>query len=316
MSLKAIWSQNSPYSKFLLTVGIILVSATFFTLLSMILAMALYGVSLEGLNTLLTDYSNPKTISVLKFIQTVSTIGTFILPAILLAWMFDPDPVSFLSLNRKPSPKGAFLVILALLAALPLINFLGEINSRMSLPSFLSGIEKWMKDSEDKAAELTKYFMEMHSPADLILNILMIGLLPAIGEELLFRGLIQRIFTGWLKNKHVAIWLTAILFSAMHIQFYGFLPRMMLGVLLGYLLTWSGSLWLPMLAHFVNNTAAILLTWMFREQVIGLDADKIGTEEYLSVLASAAVSGLLIMMIRSSESRALAAGVSSADVGN
>lgn len=304
MSLKAIWSENTPYSKFLLTVGLILISVTFFTLVSLVIAGVVYGLSITELNALLTDYSDPRAIQVLKFIQTFSTIGSFIFPAFCMAYLFSTQPIAYLSLNRRAQGGSILLVILAFLAALPLINFIGELNSRMSLPSFLAGVENWMRESEDKAAELTKYFLDMHSTGDVLFNLFMIALLPAIGEELIFRGIIQRIFSEWLKNIHVAVWLSAILFSALHIQFYGFLPRMMLGVMLGYLLVWSGSLWLPIVAHFVNNAAAIIMTYLFREDMIGVDADKIGTQsDYASVLVSLACTGILLWMVYRKEKR-------------
>jgi CAAX protease family protein len=304
MSLKAIWSENTPYSKFLLTVGLILISVTFFTLVSLVVAGLVYGLSIVELNALLTDYSDPRAIQVLKFIQTFSMIGSFIFPAFCIAYLFSTQPIAYLSLNKKAQGGSILLVVLAFLVALPLINFVGELNSHLSLPSFLSGVEKWMRESEDKAAELTKYFLEMHSTGDVLFNLFMIALLPAIGEELIFRGVVQRIFSEWLKNIHVAVWISAILFSALHIQFYGFLPRMMLGVMLGYLLVWSGSLWLPMVAHFVNNAAAIILSYLFREEVIGLDADKIGTQsDYVSVMVSLVCTGFLLWMVYKREWR-------------
>jgi uncharacterized protein len=263
-----------------------------------VLASVVYGISIEELNVVIADYKNPAAIPVLKFIQTFSTIGTFIIPSFVLAYLFSLYPLSYLSLSKRVNAASVLGVVVALLAALPLINYLGELNAHLSLPSFLSGVEKWMRESEDKAAELTKYFLDMNSTSDVLFNLVMIGLLPAIGEELLFRGIIQRIFSEWLKNIHVAVWISAILFSALHIQFYGFFPRMMLGVLLGYLLVWSGSLWLPIIAHFVNNSAAIVLTYLFREEVIGVDADKIGTEsDYVSVAVSVVLTGFLLWMI-------------------
>jgi membrane protease YdiL (CAAX protease family) len=304
MSLKAIWANTSAYSRFLLTVGIILISAVVFTLISTFSAVLIYHVSISEMQTLLNDFSNPFAIKILKFIQTVSTIGIFIFPALLIAYLFDPRPVSYLSLQKKPGIISALLVILALLTALPLINYLGDLNSKMSLPSFLAPVENWMRESEDKAAELTKSFLDMHSFSDVLYNVFMIGLLPAIGEELLFRGIIQKIFSEWSKSVHIGIWTSAILFSAMHIQFYGFIPRMMLGVLLGYLLVWSGSLWLPMLAHFINNASAVLLTYLFQNQLIKVDADKIGTEnDYVSVLISALLTGTLLWLIYKKEQK-------------
>jgi membrane protease YdiL (CAAX protease family) len=305
MSFKAIWAGSTAYSKFLLAVGIILTSAVFFTLLSMVAATLVYEVSMVKLQEILNDFSDPKAIPILKFIQTFSTIGTFILPAFVIAYLFSQEPLEYLSLRKKAAAISSILVVVALVAALPLINFLGEINSHMSLPSFLSGIEKWMKDSEDKASELTKSFLVMHSVSDVLLNVFMIALLPALGEELLFRGIIQRIFSEWAKNIHTGIWISAVLFSAMHMQFYGFIPRMMLGVLLGYLLAWSGSLWLPVIAHFVNNAAAVIFTYLFREQMMSIDPDKMGTEgEMTSVLISVVVvAGLLWLVYRGEKIR-------------
>ncbi|TAF81977.1 MAG: CPBP family intramembrane metalloprotease, partial [Sphingobacteriales bacterium] len=96
--------------------------------------------------------------------------------------------------------------------------------------------------------------------------LLMIAILPAIGEELFFRGTIQNIFTALFKNPHVAVWLTAILFSAIHLQFYGFLPRMFLGALFGYLFIWGKSIWLPILGHFLNNGFAVIMAFRLQQE--------------------------------------------------
>jgi membrane protease YdiL (CAAX protease family) len=302
MSLKATWAGTSPYSKFLLAVGVILISAVLFTLISTLAAMSFYGISMSQLQFLLSDFSNPDAIPVLKLIQTVSTIGTFILPPFLIAYLFDARPASYLSLDKKAKFSSALLVVVALIAALPFINFLGDLNSRMSLPSFLSGLEKWMKSSEEQAAQLTRSFLEMHSVSDVLFNVFMIGLLPALGEELLFRGIVQRIFSDWSKNVHIGIWTSAVLFSAMHVQFYGFIPRMMLGALLGYLLVWSGSLWMPILAHFVNNASAVVFTYLFNTQKMTVDPDKVGTEnDYVSVVISIILTGALLWLIYKKE---------------
>src|SRR5688572_11298682 len=161
MSLKAIWAENTPYSKFLLAVGIILISATFFTLLGLMVAVLLYGIPFGDLENLLADTANPTTLSILKFVQVVSTIGTFVLPSLVIAWLFDPRPADFLCLTRKVQTRSLLLVVVALVAALPLINFLGELNSHLSLPSWLSGVESWMKASEAQAAQLLEKFLDM-----------------------------------------------------------------------------------------------------------------------------------------------------------
>jgi membrane protease YdiL (CAAX protease family) len=304
MALKAIWQQNTAYSKLLLSVGIILIGAVLFTIISMVAAMAIYGVSMLQLQTLLTDYNNPTAISVLKLIQTISSVGIFIVPAFVIAYLFSNQPMEYLFVHRRANMVSALLVVVILILSTPLINFIGEINSHLKFPESFAAIEKWMRDSEDKAAELTKQFLVMKNFGDVVFNIFMIALLPALGEELLFRGVIQRIFTEWSKNIHVGIWMAAFLFSAMHMQFYGFFPRLLLGAMMGYLLVWSGSLWLPIIAHFVNNATAVFFTYLFDEKIIAVDADKIGTEgEMASVLISALiVAGLLLVIYRREKS--------------
>jgi len=147
----------------------------------------------------------------------------------------------------------------------------------------------------------------MHSVSQMLYMVFMIGLLPALGEELLFRGILQRLFSEWTRNIHAGIWISAVLFSAMHMQFYGFIPRMMLGALLGYLLAWSGSLWLPVIAHFINNASAVVLTYLFSKNVIELDADKIGTGDEMNVvwISIVVVAFLLLLIYRIEKNRRL-----------
>jgi membrane protease YdiL (CAAX protease family) len=298
--IKAIWERNTPYSKFLISVGIILVSAVFFTLLSTILSTLIYGVSFLELQQLMSEPEQPVTMSILKLVQTLSAIGTFIIPPFILAYLFSKRPINFLSLDKSPGNISLVLIIIIMIVSTPMINFMGEINSNMHLPGFLKGVEDWMRDAEDQAARLTEAFLEMKTTGDLFFNLFMIALLPAVGEELVFRGVIQKIFHQWSKNVHVAVWTSAILFSAMHVQFYGFLPRMVLGGMLGYMLVWSGSLWLPIVAHFINNAAAIVFTYLFQHELSEINPDKIGTEsDFISVAVSVIITtGLFVLLYR------------------
>jgi len=299
MRLKAIWANNTPYSKFLISVGIIMISAVFFTLISTFLASVIYGVDMAQLAILMGELENPSNIAVLKMVQTVSAIGTFIVPPFVLAWLFHPSPLDFLSIRKKPAFSSSVLIIALLFLAVPLINHLGELNSHFHLPSFLKGMEDWMKASEEQAARLTEVFLIMNTPTDMVVNLFMVAVIPAIGEELLFRGIIQNIFSRWLKNNHVAVWLAAILFSAMHMQFYGFIPRLLLGAMLGYLLVWSGNLWWPIIAHFVNNAAAVIFTYFYQNNMSTFDPDKIGVgyEQMNMVLLSIVCTGVLLFFL-------------------
>jgi hypothetical protein len=212
----------------------------------------------------------------------------------VLAYLFHGNPKEYLQL-RKVAPAASLLWVgLGMLAAVPLINLLGDLNSRMHLPSFLAPVEQWMRDSEDKAAVLTEAFLDMPGPGDLAFNLFMIALLPAVGEEWLFRGVVQRLFGEWSGKKQVGIWAAALLFSAMHLQFYGFVPRLLLGALLGYLLLWSGSIWLPMLAHFLNNAAAVLAAYLYQHQVLTTNPDTLGLgpDQFMILLASIILTAL------------------------
>lgn len=300
MKLKAIWEQNSPYSKLLLTVGVILVSTTLFTVIGTAIATAMYGISAEQLPNYLANIStDPVAVSIMKIIQIASSIGVFIFPALFLAFVFSQDAGGFLKLNRSSTLPVVVLTAAMMLSAIPLINAMGEWNSHMHLPGFLSEVEKWMRDAEDRAAEITEAFMKMETGGDLLINFIMIALLPAIGEELLFRGVIQRVLSDWSRNRHIGIWIAALLFSAMHAQFYGFLPRMLLGALFGYLLVWSGSIWVPILAHLVNNGAAVLFTWFMSKGSVTWNIDTVGAhpEDAMwvigSLLLTVAFTGLI-----------------------
>src|SRR5690606_2422366 len=119
----------------------------------------------------------------------------------------------------------------------------------------------WMKVQELQMEKITEKILQVTSFSGLLLNLLVIAIIPAIGEELLFRGCLQPVFHRWTKNIHIAIWITAIIFSAIHVQFYGFIPRMLMGAVFGYMLYWGRSIWLPIIAHFINNATAVIYTF-------------------------------------------------------
>ena len=249
--------------------------------------------------TKLEDFSNPNIIKGMKIVQTVSVVLIFIVPAFLYAYFSSEKKISYLKINKWFSFTLGMAVVLLVFTVMPLINWSGEINGKLSLPEFMYRIENWMKSSEENLKKLTDAFLQMDGIGDLVVNIVIVALLAAVGEELLFRGAMQNIFVEWTKNSHVAVWITAILFSAFHMQFYGFLPRMLLGVVLGYLYIWSGSLWLPILFHFLNNGMAVVVAYLVGKGMISQEAETIGSGEspIYFVLTSAVISiGLLFFI--------------------
>jgi len=188
------------------------------------------------------------------------------------------------------------LAVAFIMLSLPFINGIAVWNEGLHLPSFLFPIESWMRQSEAEAMRMTEAFLIMDTPLDLLINLIIIAIIPAIGEELLFRGLIQKLFLKWNGKLHLSVWLTAFVFSAVHIQFLGFFPRLLLGAVLGYMLVWSGSLWLPIIAHFTNNAFAVLLTYFIRMDKINPSMENIGTEGGSIVLISG-LGGLLFLYL-------------------
>jgi len=291
-----------PFRQLLFSGFIILVSFLSFTLISLIVAVPLFGldslVNIPGIN----DIDNPESLRILKYFQVVQSIGLFIIPPFIIGWLFGDKLSEYLFMNRSAGRLSVVMAIFITILALPFINFTGELNSRMELPQWLSGVENWMKNAEENAALVTEAFLKVDTVWGLLFNLFMIAFLPAIGEELLFRGVIQKIFTGWTKNHHWGIWITAILFSALHIQFYGFIPRMILGVLFGYLLIWSGSIWLPVIAHFVNNAFAVLAIYFIDKNLLDPKVENIGStpDSYYSALISFVLVFALLMIMRQS----------------
>ena len=227
-------------------------------------------------------FPQPVTTEALKWVQLIQTAALFLLPPFLMAFLWAKQPLEWLKLKSETRGYGLWAIFLMLMA-LPAINLVGYFNQQMSLPAFLEPLEQWMKTSEANAAHLTEQFLSVTTFDGLIINILLMALLPAVAEELTFRGVLQRLIQTQTneainregKRVHLAIWCSAILFSAIHMQFYGFLPRMLMGALFGYALVWTGSLWIPILMHFTNNAMAVILYFLAIRS--GWDMDKVDT---------------------------------------
>jgi membrane protease YdiL (CAAX protease family) len=169
-----------------------------------------------------------------------------------------------------------------------------EWNAEMSFPEFAKGFENWARAREDTAAELTKVLTNFGSIGELTFAVIIIAVLPAIGEELVFRGLIQNELYRGTRNIHASIWVAAFLFSAIHFQFFGFVPRLLLGALFGYLYYWSGSLSFAIFAHFVNNAVSVVALYLYQQGTVTFDIESNESMPVSIVILSAlATAGLL-----------------------
>lgn len=199
---------------------------------------------------------------------TMQDILAFILPAVVTMAIIYRRPFHVMGLDRAPSWLAITIVIVFYVISLPAMNWLVEMNKAMSLPSWMAGIEQAMRTAEDNAAEVTQEMLNINSVGQLILCVLVVGVMAGLSEEMLFRGAMLRTMQDSRLGKHAVVWITAILFSAFHLQFYGFVPRMLLGVWLGYLFVWTGSLWVPIIAHTLNNSTVVLMSYLSNKGVI------------------------------------------------
>ncbi len=236
--------------------------------------------------------------NILRAVQTYQTICLFIIPAIFLAVCFDSNPKGYLYLEQRNKPLIILLTIIASVIIIPFINWLAYFNQQMHFPEALKGIEQWMRNSEADANSVMEVMLKMDSVGALLINIILIGALAAVSEEILFRGIIQRIIADANKNIHVGIGVSALIFSAIHLQFYGFFPRLLLGAYFGYLLWWTKSLWMPILAHFVNNFIAVIGSYLEQKGIVtDTEWKTVGSFETIVSIISLLIFGIIVWMI-------------------
>lgn len=279
---------QKPTMQLLLIAMLCVFSATLFSIVAGLLVVVFFGFDLQSFN----DYTNPDVIAGLKFFQLMSAIGVFIVPPVVYGLIVTKKPFVLLALNKISTPKNWLLMGIIMVISVPFMSWLVEFNSNLVLPDFLTPLEHWMKQSEQSAEQLTKAFLSFNGLGSFLYVLLIVAVVPAIGEELLFRGVLQKIMVDWIKNYHVAIWVTAILFSALHMQFYGFLPRMLLGAIFGYVFYWSGSLWLPVLGHFINNGSVVTLSFFYPEMINNTEISLFeGNANWVATI----ISGILLL---------------------
>ncbi len=294
------FNSRHPLIQLLMFALITLISVLAVTLLSLLAGVVIFRIPPSDWLGML-DVTDAANIPVLKFLQITQSLSLFVIPPIVFGWFAVRKPWEYLNVDKKPDIKPVVAVVLLAVLILPVLNLLSLLNQELQLPGFLSGIEDWMKRAEEQAAGLTEAFLTVNNFGGYLVNVLMVVLIPAVGEEFFFRGVLQKIFHRWFGNAHVAIIFVAIIFSAFHMQFYGFLPRFALGLLFGYLLLWSGNIWYPVLAHGINNFLPVTLTYFFRDQFDPAELDKVGTgaESWIWALPALVLSiGAIIYFYR------------------
>ncbi len=288
--------DNKPFLQLLLIVSFCFLSVILFSIVGGIITVAAYGFDVLKMKNL----GDPEIIEGLKLFQLFSAIGLFLVPPILYGVFTSKTPLKKLSLDRLNKPINYILILGLMVVSTPFISWVIELNASMVLPESMSAIEQWMRSSERQAEDLTRAFLTFDGIGSLFYVLIIVAVVPALGEELLFRGVLQKIFISWTKNPHIGIWITSILFSALHMQFFGFFPRLLLGLMFGYIFLWSKSLWLPILGHFINNGSVVLANYFFPDTMKDADISIFENNENSIIFygVSFIISAVIFYLIR------------------
>lgn len=241
----------------------------------------------------------------LRIMAVMQDILLFIVPALVTALFCTRLPAQLLAINRHV-PRGMTVVgICTLVCAIPILNALIMWNESIHLPGQLESV---FRAAEDAARGQVALILGPHTVMNFIVSLLIVGVLAGLSEELFFRGAFLRLLTTGRWNVHVSVWLVAVIFSAVHMQFYGFFPRLLLGAFFGYALVWSGSLWLPVVLHVVNNSIYIFGQYFLTDGTEKASAvDTVGADSIPLVIASVALTAMGIYILYRRRTRQSAA---------
>lgn len=265
-----------------------------------LLLLVFFGMILGTLISILIGSvtGNTGSIDFMRVIQIVHAGCIFFLPAYLCALLFNKQPCTFLKINKPLNFKFLFFALLLIIAIQPLISFTGYYNSLVTLPESLAPLEARLKYMEESAELLTIEMLTTDSVYIFLLNIFVVAIIAGITEEFFFRGSLQQILKKITGNRHVSVWITAFIFSFIHFQFYGFIPRLLLGAVLGYIFLWSGNLWIAVIVHGFNNFMSILLFHFYHGTPLYEQIEGLGTENtFWLTPISIFISGVILFLL-------------------
>jgi membrane protease YdiL (CAAX protease family) len=287
----------------LLFIGLAFGIFSIFSFAAVTILPSVTGIDLQTFQNI--DKWDGKTGNMLLFIRImliIQFLGLFLIPTLLFGYFSDPEPMKYLGFKKPYHFSYLVLGIIAILAAIPLVEYIGLINKKMILDNETT---QWMKELEESANRQIKFMLKDRTVSEYLLNLVFIAVFAAVGEELFFRGVLQRLFIKLTKNPWIGIILSALLFSGFHLQFYGFFPRLLLGVILGVLYWYSGSLWTAIIAHFVYDAFLVSLIYS-NPRLMEDDSATLVAPAMLAVMAlmSAAICILLVWrMVKTSPAK-------------
>lgn len=292
--------KRSLTSKLLVLFGICVLGTFLFTFIGIILGLITTKIPVMELMENMKDPKGTKMWYFMLIITGISHLGGFWLAGLAyLKWI---ENRTFDSMNKYEIKVSLVpIVIILVIAFLPINEFFVKLNENLELPKSMNGLQTWMKEAEENAAKLTLFLMDFTSIQQFIIAFIVIACFAGVGEELIFRGILQNLFLKKFNNHHTAIWLSAIIFSAIHFQFYGFVPRMLLGAMFGYLYVWSGNLWVPIIAHTTNNGFIVIMMYLSKIGYIKTDIEKLETQTSVTLLFTAICGGILWMIYKNKQ---------------
>jgi membrane protease YdiL (CAAX protease family) len=276
MFLKAAFKNSSVFVQLLMLLTVSFFCLMVSSFISAFFVFSKLGISPEVVIEIQQNINaHPDLLREMQFLQV---LGVFIFPPIICAWLFSDNYKEYLHIENPIHLPIAFWVFISMIVFVPFINFTSNLNQQMVFPETLKGLETWMKEMEEALGQQLEAMLFTHNIWVIIFNILVVCVLTGIGEEFMFRGLLQTMFGRIFKNTHVLVWAIAILFSTIHFQFYGFLPRLILGAYLGYLMYYTKTIWIPALAHFTTNLCSLSTLYIFQDSPEKMQqAEAIGT---------------------------------------
>ena len=254
-------------------------------ILAALVVIGLIVGSVIGLLYAIISGNDIMSLNSLRFMQISSQIFTFVLPPILYAMLVKERPFKSLGFS-KSTILWLILGVAMMYTILPLNSIFTEWNANIKFPESLASFEKLMQDLQENATEIMMRFINVDTIGGLILNLFMIAGLAALGEELLFRSVIQTSLIRICKNAHIGIFIASAIFSLFHMEFYGLLPRLVLGLLMGYMYYYSRSIWIPMAMHFANNGTIVFLYYLNNIGAINIDVESFGETNIFVLILS------------------------------
>jgi hypothetical protein len=298
--MRGMLKTKSAGKQIVLVLSISLASFFFIGMLGTLLLSMITGMSLADVgDPAKWNYADSRTIAMIRGMQAVQFVSLFLVPAWITTHFLTTDRKTYLGLRGVHS-RYLLAGIGIMIISIPFVNWMGELNRQIDFPP---AVAEWMKEKEEEASAMIRALLSRRTPLDLVLNLFFIAVLASVGEELLFRGLLQRLFIKLFRSPLAGILISAFLFSAMHMQFYGFLPRFLLGIVLGLIYWYSGSLWVAIIAHFVYDAMLIVLAYFYPEMLNDETTVKVTNMALAGLVSLALVSALIFWMKVNSRTR-------------